>query len=149
MVTLTTYWPAMKINPEKLLRLWMTEDEVATGHLDFGDGTGIDFHSIDLPPTSVIVSRGVLRAFLTGNGPVATVATCVAQGSEPEAKVSILLSPEPVVMEDSKLIAKSMSADVIVVFGSDVYLCTGSFPDCPVEGGVAQPLTVVFDLVKQ
>lgn len=154
---LVTNWPAMTVHPVRLLREWLTADEIASGQLTFSDGTGIAFNSIDLPPTPVAVHRGAVLAMLFGRGEVATVAGCIAWGDEPEASIKIYLEAESVVMEMGKMIAKAVPATArIVLTNGDVWDSKdvpqpdgyGMFPDCPVNNGVAQPVEAKFVLAK-
>jgi hypothetical protein len=147
---LVTEWGAMAIHPKQLLKLWMTADEPATGQLTFSDGTGIRFNAIDLPPTAVDIVPHVVRTFIMGNGPIGTVRACVANGKEAEGSVVINLNPEPVVLADHVIVAKSMPATAIVTLANgDVWSGPGTFPDCPLQAGVATPVSAAFTLTKQ
>ena len=149
---LVTKWPAMKVSPVsflKLLREWATADEIASGELT-GDVTA-SFPAIDLPPTEVEISPGSGLAIWRGNGIVGTVAACIASAPG----VEIDLDAEPVVMENGVLIAKAMLATAKVTINGQVWSSAGTvqpsgygFPDCPIVGGVASPVTASFLLAK-
>jgi|SRR5580692_3347070 hypothetical protein len=153
MAELMTAWPAMAVHPVKLLKQWLTADEVASGVLTLDDGSSVSFQAIDLPPTPVAVHRGAALAILFGAGEIATVAPCTASGGG----VTVSLDAEPVVVENGAIVAKAMPATAKAqlpdgrVFTSvgvpqpDGY---GGFPDCPLVGGVAQPVVAKFKMMQ-
>ena len=155
---LFTTWPAMAVHPVRLLKEWLTADEMAGGQLTFDDHTGVMFSSIDLPPTGVAIVPHVLRTFLSGNGDVGTVDACTATGTEPEGIVTIELEAEPVVVVNGQIIAKQMPATAKVILNNgDVWSSVGvsqptgygCFPETKIISGVAQPVTAKFRLEKK
>ena len=154
---LKTSWPAMQVHPVRLLKQWLTADEVAVGELT-GDAQA-SLPTIDLPPTPVAVHRGAALAILFGNGEIGTVADCTARYVSPDGLTSlfIYLDTELVVMESGIMIAKSMPATAKVFLSDGSQWSSdgvaqpegyGCFPDCPLVNGVASPVTASFVLEK-
>lgn len=158
MAELITKWPAMKVHPVHLRRDWITDDEIATGHLSFGDGTGIQFKKIDLLPTPIMIHKGAIFTLIKGSGEIGIVAECAARAIESEGLLEIMLDAEPVVLERRQIIAKAMKAYARVILSNGQIWTSGGveqpegygmFPDCPVIGNVAQSLEAKFILQKK
>lgn len=137
----TAKFPAMKVNRVGMFH-WKTANENGTGQLVKDDGTGIFFKVLNIPPTNVAV-----HPFDFPN--IAMVDECLATAVEPEGKTVIELDREPVALRMTGIVALAMPAKITVTLADgEVWIGHGVFPDCPIVGGVAQPVVVEFMLTK-
>ena len=139
-VTVSLYCPPMVVKRVGPL-LYRTAAEPMVARLGLPDGTTRIISNVVIPPTNV--HEHPLRF-----PHIATVDACKGIGAIAGASIVVSLPEEPVDFEAWHLVAKKITAPIVLVLvvGDGVFTGEGSvvFPDCKIPfGGLAESVTAI------